>query len=83
MIDKDGRIITQIARVGVAVSMIVVLASLDTSHVVGTPGPGRTIPRLGEKGIGVLDRGLPGRKVPFGHTSALSRSVGAESPAGP
>ncbi len=35
MIDKDGRIITQIARVGVAVSMIVVLASLDTSHVVG------------------------------------------------
>ena len=28
MIDKDGRIITQIARVGVAVSMIVVLASL-------------------------------------------------------
>ena len=51
------------------------------------PGPLRADP----KGMSVYEGkgglrfgpGLPGPKEPFGHTSALSRSVEAESPAGP
>ena len=67
------------------------LAPYDSRSVLAVKGPLaplRALDRSGEtrclRGKGrVLGRVLPGRNGSFGHISALSRSGGAKSPAGP